>query len=114
MFVGDLVVGEAYPGLSGLAPAGATLCHTMDVSVRELRNHTSRVVSAIEAGEPVVLTVHGRPVADIIPRRVASERRPSDLLLADLNAISARAAELGVESDAADFDVGWTTDDLLA
>jgi prevent-host-death family protein len=86
----------------------------MDVSVRELRNHTARVVSAIEAGEPVVLTVHGRPVADIVPRVRASERRPSELLLADLEAISARAAELGARSDAADFDVGWSTDDLVA
>jgi prevent-host-death family protein len=86
----------------------------MDVSVRELRNHTGRVVSAIEAGEPVVLTVHGRPVADIVPRHAASERRPTELLLADLDAIGARAAELGVVSDGADFDVGWTTDDLLA
>ncbi len=86
----------------------------MDVSVRELRNHTGRVVSAIEAGEPVVLTVHGRPVADIVPRVQASERRPSDLFVADLQAISARAAELGVQSDAADFETGWTTDDLLA
>jgi prevent-host-death family protein len=85
----------------------------MDVSVRELRNHTGRVVAAIEAGEPVVLTVHGRPVADIVPRQVASERRPSELLLADLGAISDRAGELGVRSDAADFDVGWTTDDLV-
>lgn len=47
-------------------------------------------------------------------RQVAQEQRSSRLLLADLNAISARAADLGVESDAADFDVGWTTDDLLA
>jgi prevent-host-death family protein len=86
----------------------------MDVSVRELRNHTGRVVSAIEAGEPVVLTVHGRPVADIVPRNAASERRPSNLLIADLEAISARAGELHVVSDAADFDLGWTTDDLLA
>ncbi|HEV7775153.1 MAG TPA: type II toxin-antitoxin system prevent-host-death family antitoxin [Conexibacter sp.] len=85
----------------------------MDVSVRELRNHTGRVVSAIEAGEPVVLTVHGRPVADIVPRVQASERRPSELLMAELGAIRARAAELGVQSDAADFDVGWTTDDLV-
>jgi prevent-host-death family protein len=85
----------------------------MDVSVRELRNHTGRVVSAIEAGEPVVLTVHGRPVADIVPRIQASERRPSELLMAELGAISARAAELGVQSDAADFDIGWTTDDLV-
>jgi prevent-host-death family protein len=85
----------------------------MDVSVRELRNHTARVVSAIEAGEPVVLTVHGRPVADIVPRVEASERRPSDLLVADLEAIRARAADLGVQSDAADYEIGWTTDDLL-
>jgi prevent-host-death family protein len=85
----------------------------MDVSVRELRNHTGRVVSAIEAGEPVVLTVHGRPVADIVPRVQASERRPSELLMSELEAISARAAELGVRSDTADFDVGWTTDDVF-
>lgn len=86
----------------------------MDVSVRELRNHTARVISAIESGEPVVLTVHGRPVADIIPRSKRSERRPSALLLADLAAVSALATELDVMSDAADFDVGLTTDDLLA
>lgn len=47
-------------------------------------------------------------------RQVAQEQRSSRLLLADLTAISARAVDLGVESDAADFDVGWTTDDLLA
>jgi prevent-host-death family protein len=86
----------------------------MDVSVRELRNHTARVVAAIESGEPVVLTVHGRPVADIVPRRTRSERRPTELLLADLAALSERAAELGVSSDASDFDVGLTTDDLVA
>ena len=86
----------------------------MDVSVRELRNHTARVISAIESGEPVVLTVHGRPVADIVPRRQRSERRPSELVLADLAAISALASELGVVSDATDFDVGLTTDDMMA
>jgi prevent-host-death family protein len=85
----------------------------MDVSVRELRNHTGRVVAAVEAGEAVVLTVHGRPVADILPRRARSERRPSDLLLSDLGAIDELAGELRVSSDAADFDTGWTTDDML-
>lgn len=89
-------------------------CATVDVSVRELRNHTARVVAAVESGEPVVLTVHGRPVADIVPRRVRSERRPTGVVLADLAAISALAAELGVSSDASDFDVGLTTDDMLA
>ena len=86
----------------------------MDVSVRELRNHTGRVIAAIESGEPVVLTVHGRPVADIVPRRSRSERRPSELLLADLAAIAALAEELGVESDGEDFDTGLTTDDMTS
>lgn len=86
----------------------------MEVSVRELRNHTARVISAVEAGERVVLTVHGRPVADIVPRNTRSERRPSELLLADLAAVSDLAAELNVRSDAADFDVELTTDDMMA
>lgn len=41
-----------------------------------------------------------------------NERRPSELLMSELEAISVRATELGVRSEAADFDVGWTTDDL--
>ena len=86
----------------------------MDVSVRELRNHTGRVIAAVESGERVVLTVHGRPVADIVPRRSRSERRPTDLLLADLAAISELAAELDVVSDPADFDTGLTTDDMTS
>lgn len=86
----------------------------MDVSVRELRNHTARVIAAIEAGEAVVLTVHGRPVADIVPRRARSERRPTELLLGDLATISELAQELDVVSDPSDFDVGLSTDDMVA
>lgn len=86
----------------------------MDVSVRELRNQTARVIAAVESGELVVLTVHGRPVADIVPRRVRSERRPSERLLADLAEIGALAAELDLESSLEDFDVGLTTDDMVA
>ena len=84
----------------------------MDVSVRELRNHTARVIAAIESGERVVLTVYGRPVADIVPRQERSERRPSERLLADLGAISELAARLDVVSPAEDFDTGLTTDDM--
>lgn len=84
----------------------------MDVSVRELRNHTGRVIAAVESGKAVVLTVHGRPVADIVPRRSRSERRPTDLLLADLEAIRGLAEALAVRSEASDFDVGLTTDDM--
>ncbi len=85
----------------------------MDVSVRELRNHTARVIAAVESGEPVVLTVHGRPVADIVPRVTRSERRPTEQLLADLSAISELAEHLDVQSPAEDFDVGLTTDDMV-
>ncbi len=86
----------------------------MDVSVRELRNHTARVIAAVESGERVVLTVHGRPVADIVPRQQRSERRSTELLLADLSAVSALAEQLDVISSAEDFDVGLTTDDIVA
>lgn len=85
----------------------------MDVSVRELRNHTGRVVAAIESGEAVVLTVHGRPVADIVPRQIRAERRSTDRLLAELSEVAELAARAGVESPGEDFDVGLTTDDML-
>jgi prevent-host-death family protein len=38
-----------------------------EVSVRDLRNHTSDVVAAVRAGERVSLTVNRLPVADIVP-----------------------------------------------
>ncbi|MDQ2700335.1 MAG: prevent-host-death family protein [Actinomycetota bacterium] len=38
-----------------------------EVSVRTLRNETASVVSLIESGERVTLTVNRRPVADIVP-----------------------------------------------
>ena len=85
----------------------------MEVSVRQLRNETSRVISAVQSGQHVVLTVYGRPVADIVPHQDRSERRPSALLLADLANIRATAARLGVRSDSKDFDTGLTTDDMI-
>ena len=45
-----------------------------DVSIRELRNSTSAVVSELEAGERLTLTVNRRPVADILPH--TAERDP--------------------------------------
>lgn len=84
----------------------------MDVSVRELRNHTARVISAVESGERVVLTVHGKPVADIVPRRVRSERRSMALVAAELEQIAAKAEQLGVRGDPGDFETGLTTEDL--
>jgi antitoxin (DNA-binding transcriptional repressor) of toxin-antitoxin stability system len=76
------------------------------VSIRELRNSTSAVVSELEAGERLTLTVNRRPVADILPhaedrdpwvpsselRRIVHEAPADPALLADLTEI--RGAEL--------------------
>lgn len=85
----------------------------MDVSVRELRNHTARVIAAVQSGQPVVLTVHGRPVADIVPRNVRRVSRPTAEILADLEEIRRMARRRGIESPAEDFDTGLTTDDMI-
>lgn len=39
----------------------------MEIGVRDLRNRTGQVIDAVHAGERVTLTVHGEPVADIVP-----------------------------------------------
>ncbi|PQM48872.1 type II toxin-antitoxin system Phd/YefM family antitoxin [Mycobacterium talmoniae] len=41
----------------------------MEVGVRDLRNRTSQVIDAVKSGQQVTLTVHGEPVADIVPHR---------------------------------------------
>jgi antitoxin (DNA-binding transcriptional repressor) of toxin-antitoxin stability system len=77
-----------------------------NVSIRELRNSTAAVVSELEAGEHLTLTVNRRPVADILPhsegrdpwvpaaelRRIVREAPADPGLLADLAEI--RGAEI--------------------
>src|SRR5438034_1146464 len=66
----------------------------MDVSVRDLRNNTARVMAAVEAGTPVTLTVHGRPVADIVPHQERLERRHSAVVYGELDQLAELAGEL--------------------
>jgi antitoxin (DNA-binding transcriptional repressor) of toxin-antitoxin stability system len=85
----------------------ATIVHmARDVSIRELRNSTATVISELEAGKRLTLTVNRRPVADILPhvedrdpwvpagelRRISREAPADPGLLADLADI--RGAEL--------------------
>lgn len=86
----------------------------MDVSVRDLRNSTARVMAAVEAGTPVTLTVHGRPVADIVPHQRRLERRPAAVVYDELDELAALAGELGVraQTDLSDYDSGLTSDDF--
>ena len=37
------------------------------VSVRDLRNNVSAVLRRVEQGEHLRVTVHGRPIADLVP-----------------------------------------------
>jgi antitoxin (DNA-binding transcriptional repressor) of toxin-antitoxin stability system len=71
------------------------------VSIRELRNSTSSVVSELEAGERLTLTVNRRPVADIVPH---AEDRDPWVPAAELRRIVREApADIGLLDDLADI-----------
>jgi prevent-host-death family protein len=86
----------------------------MDVSVRDLRNNTAKVIAAVEAGTPMTLTVHGRPVADIVPHADRLERRPAEVVYSELDRLAGLAQSLGVQGPErlSDYDSGWSSDDL--
>jgi prevent-host-death family protein len=46
----------------------------MDVSVAEAKNRLPELIRAMEGGEPVIITRHGKPVAQLAPP--PPERRP--------------------------------------
>jgi prevent-host-death family protein len=80
----------------------------MDIGVRDLRNQTGRVIDAVRAGERVTLTVHGEPVADIVPHG----RRARWLSGPDLREqLSTRAADAALERDLDEL-AGQTLDEL--
>jgi prevent-host-death family protein len=80
----------------------------MDVGVRELRNHTSQVVDAVRAGERVTLTVHGEPIADIVPHQQRARWLSGPTLKHELETRAADP-ELAQELDAL---AGHTLDEL--
>jgi prevent-host-death family protein len=80
----------------------------MDIGVRDLRNHTGRVIDAVRAGERVTLTVHGEPVADIVPHG----RRARWLSGPDLHRqLEDRSADPALQQDLDEL-VGQTLDEL--
>lgn len=80
-----------------------------DVAARELRNQTAEVLRRVEAGERVVITSRGRPVAELIPVRTA---RRGPIARAELTRRLHRAqADAGLREDLARL-AGDTTDDL--
>jgi prevent-host-death family protein len=47
----------------------------VEVATRELRNDTAGVLRRVESGETVVITVRGKPVADLVPHRIEEAPR---------------------------------------
>jgi prevent-host-death family protein len=80
----------------------------MEIGVRDLRNRTAQVLDAVKAGERVTLTVHGEPIADIVPhgrrtRWLSGERMREQL--------GHRAADPGLQQEL-DTIAGQTLDEL--
>lgn len=82
----------------------------MEVGVRELRNHTNRVIDAVRAGERVTLTVHGEQIADIVPH-ASRARWVSGATLGRALSESAADPEL---ADDLDLLAGQTLDEVTA
>jgi prevent-host-death family protein len=80
----------------------------VNVGVRDLRNHTSRVIDAVQSGERVTLTVRGEPVADIVPHA----RRARWLSGSELRSqLAERAADPGLSRELDEL-AGQTLDHL--
>jgi prevent-host-death family protein len=80
----------------------------MEIGVRELRNHTARVIDAVRSGDRVVLTVRGERVADIVPHGERRRWLSGELVREEL---AQRSADPGIRADLDDL-AGQTLDDL--
>jgi prevent-host-death family protein len=58
-----------------------------DVPQRELRNNTARLLRRVEAGERLRITVHGHPVAELVPVDRAQQFVPFDELVNGLRGL---------------------------
>jgi len=84
----------------------------VEVSVRDLRNHTSEVLRRVEAGERVTVTVDRRPVARLVPLSRRNHSMPTGEFFR-------RLAEIGGGADPGLRDelraiLTETTDDVAA
>lgn len=82
---------------------------TIEVASRELRNNTAELLRRVNAGEQVVITTRGKPVASLVPFERSRKRW---LPRAELvRRLAAAQADSGLRADLARL-AGDTTDDL--
>jgi prevent-host-death family protein len=81
----------------------------VEVASRELRNDTGGLLRRVEEGETIVITLRGKPVADLVPHRPMGSRwfTPDEVV----EVIEKSAADPGLRDDLEQL-VGETTDDL--
>jgi prevent-host-death family protein len=80
-----------------------------EVTDKDLRLRTRFLLRRVEAGESLVITVRGKPVADLIPHKPDAQRwMPRDELIALLETHS---ADPGLRDDLERL-AGETTDEL--
>jgi prevent-host-death family protein len=85
------------------------ICSTIvEVASRELRNDTAGVLRRVEAGETIVITRRGKPVADLVPHRIEPRWVTREELLEILRT---KSADPGLRADLERL-AGETTDDL--
>jgi prevent-host-death family protein len=58
-----------------------------DVPQRQLRNNTADLLRRVEAGERLRITVHGHPVAELVPVERNDPFVPFDELVRDLRGV---------------------------
>lgn len=68
-----------------------------DVPQRALRNNTAELLRRVERGERLRITVHGHPVADLVPADRPSGFVPFSQVRAGLRGLLAGGDDLGPE-----------------
>ncbi len=63
----------------------------------ELRNNNAELMRRVAAGESFTVTVHGQPVADLVPHQRPGQRRRRLVPAAEFDAALAALAPLDVE-----------------
>lgn len=82
-----------------------------EISVRDLRNHTSEVLRRVEAGAPVTVTVDRRPVARLVPLPARRQSMPAEDFFGRLARVG--GADPGLRDELREV-LTETTDDVEA
>jgi prevent-host-death family protein len=69
----------------------------VEVASRELRNDTGGLLRRVEAGETIVITLRGKPVADLVPHKAPTGRWLTPAEVVELREIASADPTWGAE-----------------